>query len=51
MDIIDRDIDNNFTDAIECGRKGRGFHTRRKILTYPNEIRKSRGVGGEERQQ
>lgn len=27
MDIIDRSIDNNFTDAIECGRKGRGFHT------------------------
>lgn len=27
MDIIDRDIDNNFTGAIDCGRKGRGFHT------------------------
>lgn len=25
--IIERDIDNNFTDAIQCGRKGRGFHT------------------------
>lgn len=25
--IIERNIDNNFTDAIQCGRKGRGFHT------------------------
>lgn len=24
--IIERDIDNNFTDAIQCGRKGHGFH-------------------------
>lgn len=25
--IIERDIDNNFTNAIQCGRKSRGFHT------------------------
>lgn len=24
--IIGRDIDNNFTDAIQRSRKGRGFH-------------------------
>lgn len=54
MSIIDRDIDNNFTDAIQRSRKSRGFHAGGnwgKILTYPNEIRKSRDVGGEERQQ
>jgi len=41
VDIIDRDIDNNFTDAIECGRKGRGFHTRGNWERYSPILMKS----------
>lgn len=40
--------------GIKRKRREESFNPRRetgKILTYPNDIRKSRGVGGEERQQ
>lgn len=39
--IIERDIDNNFTDAIQCGRKGRGFHTEGSWERYSPILMKS----------